>query len=379
MVYDEAKHVRGTGAQGGQFVAKAAGGGTFKANRIGFDGRRGAGYGVSGGDDNVKALQKALNRLGITDSSGKPLAVDGKFGPKTTAAVRRLQAKLKLPVDGKVTPALLKRIQGLKRKTSLVDPAAKKAAPKKAAKKAAPAKAAPPARKAAAPKTLPPRSTAGTARRSVGYSTAMTDFLARHGSHNQKSHGNRLGRPKNVAGKTGLSKATAALADKPEQGPAPAPKRRDLSTASARKAAVEEYQKLTKSQFDALPEDRKAEIIEELRQVVKDGEYDRGTTRGTAGTRVTGVAQHLTGAKFLISNFRRTLAPQADNSVKGRASRLKSATSASEARSILSMASIKDMDAIAEENGWLGGTSRGWKKEKWIAHLVGKATARSGT
>ncbi len=136
MVFDESKYARGTGAQGGQFVTKAAGGGTFKASRLGFDGKRGAGYGVKGGDGNVKALQKALNKLGITDAAGKPLAVDGKFGPKTTAALRRLQRKLGLPVDGKVTPALLKKIQGLKRKTSLVDPSAKKPA----AKKAAPAK-----------------------------------------------------------------------------------------------------------------------------------------------------------------------------------------------------------------------------------------------
>ncbi len=219
MVYDEAKHARGTGAQGGQFVAKAAGGGTFKANRLGFDGRRGAGYGVKGGDDNVKALQKALNKLGITDGAGKPLAVDGKFGPKTTAALRRLQRKLGLPVDGKVTPALLKKIQGLKRKTSLVDPSAKKPP----AKKAAPKKLAspPPARYLAGSTTR--------VRRSLGYSTAMTDFLARHGTHNQKSHGNRLGRPENVAGKTGLAKATAALADKPEQGPSSPPVRKELS------------------------------------------------------------------------------------------------------------------------------------------------------
>lgn len=202
MVFDESKYARGTGAQGGQFVVKGDGGSKTKAARIGFDGKRGAGYGAKGGDDNVKALQKALNRLGITDSAGKPLAVDGKFGPKTTAAVRRLQRKLGIPVDGKVTPGLLKKIQGLKRKTSLVGPAAKKAAPKRVAAKAAPAKAAPPARKPTPPKTLPARSTAGTARRSVGYSTAMTDFLARHGSHNQKSHGNRLGKP-NVPGKTG--------------------------------------------------------------------------------------------------------------------------------------------------------------------------------
>lgn len=110
MAYDEAKHKRGTGAQGGQFVSSDG----SKSAAIGYDGKRGSGYASAGGDGNVKALQKELNRLGILDSQGKQLAVDGKFGPKTTSAVRRLQKKLGLPVDGKVTPALLKKIKGLK-------------------------------------------------------------------------------------------------------------------------------------------------------------------------------------------------------------------------------------------------------------------------
>jgi hypothetical protein len=46
-----------------------------------FDGKRGAGYGMPGGDERVHALQQALNRLGLTDGRGQPLAVDGKLGP----------------------------------------------------------------------------------------------------------------------------------------------------------------------------------------------------------------------------------------------------------------------------------------------------------
>lgn len=117
MVFNEALYARGTGAQGGQFVAKDG----TKSAAIGYDGKRGSGYGTRGGDSNVKALQKELNRLGITDAAGKELAVDGKFGPKTTAAVRRLQKKLGLPVDGKITPALLKRIKGIKKTTTLTE------------------------------------------------------------------------------------------------------------------------------------------------------------------------------------------------------------------------------------------------------------------
>ena len=133
VVYDESKHVRGKGAQGGQFVSKSG----AKSSSLGFDGKRGAGYGERGGDDNVKTLQKALNNLGITDSGGKELAVDGKFGPKTTASLMRLQRRLGMKADGKITPALLARIKKIKKTTTLSEPAAKKVAP---AKKAAPAK-----------------------------------------------------------------------------------------------------------------------------------------------------------------------------------------------------------------------------------------------
>jgi peptidoglycan hydrolase-like protein with peptidoglycan-binding domain len=155
-VFDESKYARGTGAQGGQFVSKGAGGQTTTSNKIGFDGKRGTGYGNRGGDSNVKALQKHLNRLGITDAAGKPLAVDGKFGPKTTAAVKRLQRKLGLPADGKVTVALLKRLTGVVNKgKGLADNKSGKTLAKRktdAAKKAAaPAKRVRPAKKVTPP------------------------------------------------------------------------------------------------------------------------------------------------------------------------------------------------------------------------------------
>jgi peptidoglycan hydrolase-like protein with peptidoglycan-binding domain len=116
VAYTEALHKRGTGAQGGQFVTKGAGGQTTTSSQIGYDGKgRGTGYGAgSKGDPNVSALQKELNRLGIVDGQGNQLKVDGKFGPKTTAAVRRLQARLGLGVDGKVTPALLAKLKKMK-------------------------------------------------------------------------------------------------------------------------------------------------------------------------------------------------------------------------------------------------------------------------
>lgn len=124
--FDETKVKRGTGATGGQFSAKSkapafgpnAKGKSSKGKggggNLAFDGRRGTGYGTRGGDKRVRALQEALNRLGLTDASGKKLAIDGQMGPRTTAAVKRAQRKLGLKPDGVVTPALLRKLVAAK-------------------------------------------------------------------------------------------------------------------------------------------------------------------------------------------------------------------------------------------------------------------------
>jgi peptidoglycan hydrolase-like protein with peptidoglycan-binding domain len=57
--------------------------------------------------DATKWVQKALNAgetLGFV-SFGAPLVVDGIFGPKTMAAVRALQTKLRVPTTGAVADA----------------------------------------------------------------------------------------------------------------------------------------------------------------------------------------------------------------------------------------------------------------------------------
>jgi HK97 family phage prohead protease len=87
---------------------------------------RGTGYGTPGGDKRVRQFQEDANRLKLTDSQGKPLTLDGKLGPKTTAAVKKLQAALGVKQDGVVTPALLAQLHGLKalpphRSASLLD------------------------------------------------------------------------------------------------------------------------------------------------------------------------------------------------------------------------------------------------------------------
>lgn len=75
---------------------------------------QGVGYGVKGGDPNVRILQSDLNRLGLTDGAGKPLAVDGRYGPRTTAAVKKLQKSLGLAQTGQVDENLIKQVSAMK-------------------------------------------------------------------------------------------------------------------------------------------------------------------------------------------------------------------------------------------------------------------------
>jgi HK97 family phage prohead protease len=74
----------------------------------------GTGYGTPGGDKRVRQLQEDANRLKVTDAHGQPLKLDGKLGPHTTAAVKKLQAALGVKQDGIVTPALLAQLHGMK-------------------------------------------------------------------------------------------------------------------------------------------------------------------------------------------------------------------------------------------------------------------------
>lgn len=94
--------------QGGGAAAHAAPPGPLH-----FDGKSGTGYGIKGGDPRVRTLQAAINRLGVTDSHGQELDVDGRYGPLTTSAVKKLQKALGLPVTGQVTPEFLAQVSNL--------------------------------------------------------------------------------------------------------------------------------------------------------------------------------------------------------------------------------------------------------------------------
>ena len=75
---------------GGQFAAGSTGAAPTNAAPVGS--------GASGAQ--VSSLQKRLNALGMKP----PLAVDGKFGPATLAAVKAFQKSHGLKADGLVGP-----------------------------------------------------------------------------------------------------------------------------------------------------------------------------------------------------------------------------------------------------------------------------------
>jgi peptidoglycan hydrolase-like protein with peptidoglycan-binding domain/DNA invertase Pin-like site-specific DNA recombinase len=72
---------------------------THKALNRAAGGRlaRGAGYAQPAGSPRVKELQRELRRIGL-----KPGPIDGRYGPRTEAAVVRLQRRQGLPVKGVV-------------------------------------------------------------------------------------------------------------------------------------------------------------------------------------------------------------------------------------------------------------------------------------
>jgi peptidoglycan hydrolase-like protein with peptidoglycan-binding domain len=103
MTFDAAAHPR--------VAAGAAGGGQFAPLSYNASKGTGTGYGKAHGDSRVKAAQTALNKAGFTDAGGKSLVLDGKLGPKTTAAIKAYQRKNGLKADGKITPALLSTLR----------------------------------------------------------------------------------------------------------------------------------------------------------------------------------------------------------------------------------------------------------------------------
>lgn len=79
--------------------------------------RPGAGYGSAGGDLRVRDVQRMLRTVGYD-----PGSVDGRFGPRTQAAVQWFQAKHGLRASGVVDPASLIRLREHSRDRPLPSP-----------------------------------------------------------------------------------------------------------------------------------------------------------------------------------------------------------------------------------------------------------------
>lgn len=139
--WNEALHPR----QGGKFAKKgtASQRDTSGSAGLSYNGRTGAGYGSRKGDNRVHALQSELNRLGLTDAQGHKLKLDGKLGPRTTAAIKKAQRALGMKVDGVATPGLLLKLRQAK--------GIKSTRPAGKPRKAVPRTMARPAKKAAHP------------------------------------------------------------------------------------------------------------------------------------------------------------------------------------------------------------------------------------
>ncbi len=133
-----AKHARGAG---GLFAATSAASGKPTGAWARGPLQSGAAHGGTV-DPRAKAMQLALNRAGITDERGRPLLVDGKPGPHTSAAVKKWQQahgmKPTGTVDAKTMVALLSAKPPAKKpsaRSRMRAPARKPAAKRTPAKK----------------------------------------------------------------------------------------------------------------------------------------------------------------------------------------------------------------------------------------------------
>jgi hypothetical protein len=140
-----------------------------------------------------------------------------------------------------------------------------------------------------------------------------------------------------------------------------------LSTYAARRDRVAEYNKMSRDDFDALPEERRAQILAELRAIRESGDTSTSRDR-TYGGVFRGDANHVSTAKFLADKFTRERYVAPDNSVEGRVARLREAGDDRAARDVLSGATISQMREVSQEFGF--GWSTGWKSDRLRDHIV---------
>ncbi|MEV7684259.1 hypothetical protein AB0O64_37885, partial [Streptomyces sp. NPDC088341] len=144
-----------------------------------------------------------------------------------------------------------------------------------------------------------------------------------------------------------------------------------LSTRAMRKSTAQEYNKITRDAFDNLPAAQQQRVLADLRRIADSGDTTSG--RDGLGISYRGKADHVDTASALLRRFTEARRAPVDNSPAGRAGRIRAATSDYEVREALFRASKADMETIAQELGLYGGTSSGWRSDKWVDHLVAGA------
>lgn len=206
----------------------------------------------------------------------------------------------------------------------------------------------------------------------VRYSGGMDATRHLPGRHNQQAHANRIGKPTNVPGKTGLSKIAGDLKDAPDQGPVLAKKARTLGTYAARRDAVKEHAKLTRREFDDLPDDEQKAILAELKQAADAP--DQHTGSDNMGIKIRGRAAHVTDAQYELRKFTKVQEALPDNSPSGRLGRAQQADTAAGIRNALYGAKKAELAQMAREIGMF--YSDGWKVDKFMSMIAQRLLAK---
>lgn len=134
------------------------------------------------------------------------------------------------------------------------------------------------------------------------------------------------------------------------------------------------HRNLTREQFDGLSDERKAQVLADLRKVRDSKEeepYTIPSNRSSMGMTVRGRrdAAHVTGAQAKLRELTYTAPPPVDNSPAGRAKRLNAGD-----RFALEGATMAELADIAREAGRYG-FSPSWKRQKAVDYLRNQVAA----
>lgn len=134
-----------------------------------------------------------------------------------------------------------------------------------------------------------------------------------------------------------------------------------------RRDYVRSLAKMTRTQFDALPDADRERILTRLRFVVDRN--DARTVRDSMGCAIRGAAaQHTSTARTLVRVFTEAVTPAPDNSTAGRLTRYTEATTYHQASAAISRATKVQMIALCRAVGLYYSPS--WKNDKFTRALL---------